>query len=539
MVEPTVVPANGAIQTTRAQAGIARAAGINALGNVGSRLLGLVRESVIAGTFGVSGGTAAFDAVSSVPKMVYELLIGGMLSAALVPVLSEYASEERREELDRILSILLSLAGVVLIVVVVALELGAPWVAPLLLGGFDADLLRTATTLVRLIVPAILIYGISGILQAYHYARKRFVYPSLGAPAHNLGVIVAVVLLAGRLDLASLSLGIVVAATVQLLVQLPGLRGARLSLQFDWRHPVVRRILQLYAPVVLSIVIQNVGIIIDRNLASRTVAEAITWMQKATFLIQLPLGLVSMAVSLAVLPTLSQIDARAELDRFKRTFSLGLRLVLVIILPAAAGLVALGLPMIRVIMERGAFTPADTHQTWLALCYYLPGLPFAAIDLPLIFAFYAQKDTVTPVVVGVVAVLIYLVVGPALAFLLGWGYLGLVAANSVQLISHAVIMLWAFGRRFEGLRGYGVISTTAKAALASVAAGLLAYGGYAVAARALAGRGMVTDVAGLLAGAGAAVAAYAAAAHLLRIEELGLVVGVVRRRLGAAPRAEA
>ncbi len=246
-----------------------------------------------------------------------------------------------------------------------------------------------------------------------------------------------------------------------------------------------------------------------------------------------------MAVSLAVLPTLSQIDARAELDRFKRTFSLGLRLVLVIILPAAAGLVALGLPMIRVIMERGAFTPADTHQTWLALCYYLPGLPFAAIDLPLIFAFYAQKDTVTPVVVGVVAVLIYLVVGPALAFLLGWGYLGLVAANSVQLISHAVIMLWAFGRRFEGLRGYGVISTTAKAALASVAAGLLAYGGYAVAARALAGRGMVTDVAGLLAGGGAAVAAYAAAAHLLRIEELGLVVGVVRRRLGAAPRAEA
>jgi len=351
-----------------------------------------------------------------------------------------------------------------------------------------------------------------------------------------LGVILAVVLLAGRLDLASLSLGIVVAATVQLLVQLPGLRGAHLSFQFDtlrtaWRHPVVRRILQLYAPVVLSIVVQNVGIIIDRNLASRTVEEAITWMQKATFLIQLPLGLVSMAVSLAVLPTLSQIDARVELDRFKRTFALGLRLVLVIILPAAAGLVALGLPLIRVIMERGAFTPADTHQTWLALCYYLPGLPFAAIDLPLVFAFYAQKDTVTPVVVGIVAVLIYLVVGPALAFLLGWGYLGLVAANSVQLTSHAVIMLWAFGRRFEGLRAYGVASTAAKSVLASLMAGALAYGGYAAMAQVIPGRGMVTDLSGLLVGAGLAVAAYAAAAHLLRIEELGLVLGIVRRRL--------
>ena len=143
-----------------------------------------------------------------------------------MPVLSEYATEERREELDGILSTLLSLASVVLIAVVVVLELGAPWVAPLLLGGFDVELLRTATMLVRLIVPAIIIYGISGILQAYHYARKRFVYPSLGAPAHNLGVIVAVVLLAGKLDLASLSVGIVAAATVQLLVQLPAARHA-------------------------------------------------------------------------------------------------------------------------------------------------------------------------------------------------------------------------------------------------------------------------------------------------------------------------
>ena len=135
--------------------------------------------------------------------------------------------------------------------------------------------------------------------------------PALGAPAHNLGMIVAVVLLARTLDIASLSLGILVASATQLLVQLPGLRGARLRLALG--SGVTRSCAAsctLYAPVVLSIVIQNVGIIIDRNLASRTVDEAITWMSKATFLIQLPLGLVSMAISLAVLPTLSQIDAR-------------------------------------------------------------------------------------------------------------------------------------------------------------------------------------------------------------------------------------
>ena len=511
--------------------GIARAAGINSLGNVASRVLGLVREAVVAGTFGASGKTAAFDAISGVPKMVYELLVGGMLSAALVPVLSEYATEERREELEHVFSILLSLVGLVLLAVCVLLELGAGWVAPILLGGFDAQLLSTATLLVRIIVPSILIYGISGLIQAYHYARQRFGYPAVGAPAHNLGLILAVVLLAARLDIYSLSVAVMVAAAAQLAVQLPGLRGVRLSLQLDWRHPVVRRILKLYAPVVLSIVVANIGIIIDRNLASRTVDQAITWMAKATFLIQLPLGLVSMAISLAVLPTLSQMDASIELDRFKRTLSLGLRLVLVLIIPAAAGLLALGKPIIQLIYQHGAFTLEDSGQTWRALLYYLPGLPFAAIDLPLVFAFYAQKDTVTPVIVGMLGVLVYLLIGPALAFLAGWGFLGLVLANSAQLIGHAAIMLYVFGRRFRGLGGYGVLRTAMKAGAASVLVAGVSWGSYALLGRlGLPGRFMGWLI-GVGASAGLGAVAYIIGARLLHIEEFGQLWGAVRRRI--------
>jgi len=516
--------------------GLVVAAAINSLGNVASRILGLVREGVVAGFFGASGSTSAFDAASLVPKMVYELLIGGMLSAALVPVLSEYASEQRRAELEVVLSTLLSLAGVVLILVVAALELGAHWIAPLLLGGFDAQLLATATTLLRIIVPSILIYGLSGILQAYHYARKKFVYPAMGAPAHNLGMIFAVALLAYRLDIASLSVGVLVAAGVQLVVQLPGLRGVRLRLEVNWRHPAIRRILKLYAPVVLSIVIANLGIVIDRNLASRTAEEAITWMAKATYLIQLPLGLVSMAISLAVLPTLSRIDARKDLEKFKRTFTRGLRLVLVVIIPAAVGLYALGEPIIQLIFERGEFTPLDTTQTWRALRCYLPGLPFAAIDLPLIFAFYAQKDTVTPVVVGILAVLVYLAVGPALAFLAGWGFLGLVVANSVQLTSHALIMVYLFSRHFGGLQGYGVIRSTLKAAAASLLVAGLSRGSYLLLGQVsflpvVANRILVVGL-----GAGLGAAGYLAAARVLHIEELAMLWGVVRRRLRPAKR---
>jgi len=518
---------------SRQGAGFVRAAGINSLGNIASRVLGMIRGSVIAYLFGASGKTGAFDAVSVVPKQVYELLVGGMLSAALVPVLSEYSSAERKEELDEILSVLLTMAGAVLLVIVVLLEGGARLIVPILVGGFNVELQNTATVLLRLMVPATLIYCVSGLIQAYHLARKRFVYPAMGGSAHNLGMILTILFLARYLDVNALGIGVVIAATAQLLVQLPGLRGARLRLRFDWRHPAVRRILRLYAPVLLSIVVSNVGVIIDRNLASRTVPEALTWMARATELIQISLGLVSMAISVAVLPTLSQIDASKELERFKRVFVSAFRLVLAVIIPAAIGLLVLGQPIIRLLFEHGEFTTEDTTRVWHALLLYLPGLPFTAIDLPLVFAFYAQKDTVTPVVVGILSVLVYLAVGPALAFGAEWGYLGLVTANSAQLISHALMMLMVFSRRFKGLRGYRVGNTIISAAGASVLVAVCSLGSFALLRWLGVGDGLVNELLLVTIPAGLGLAAYLISARLFKIEEPALILDAIKRRLAA------
>jgi len=510
---------------------LARSAGINAAGNIGSRVLGLAREALIAGTFGATAATSAWDAVSGIPKMVYELLVGGMLSAALVPVLSEYATPERKEELDRILSLLLSLGGIVLVVTVLLLELTAGPVTALLLPGLDPATRALGVRLTRLIVPAVLIYGMSGIIQAYHYARKRFIYPSMGAPAHNLGMILGVLLLADLMGIRSLSVGVLLAAGIQLLVQLPGLRGTRLvpCLRFD--HPVIGRILKLYAPVLLSIVVANVGILIDRRFASQTAQEAITWMAKATYLIQLPLGLVSMAISLAVLPSLSQIDASTDLHQFRVTLSQGLRLVLVLIIPAGVGLLALGRPIIELIYEHGAFGPQSTAQTLAALRIYLIGLPFSAIDLPLVFAFYAQKDTVTPVMVGIAAVGIYLLVGPLCAFVFGWGFLGLVLANAAQLAGHAWLMLIWFGKKYQGLRGYGVAKAAYKSAAASLALGAVAWLTWVACDRFVGGGGLVREVLMVGIPGAAGLAAFAVAARLARISEFEYLLAMARRRL--------
>lgn len=536
LTRPPTLDANTSLSPPPAAAAsqvgeLARSAGINAAGNVASRVLGLVREALIAGTFGATAATSAWDAISGIPKMVYELLIGGMLSAALVPVLSEYASPDHKDELDRVLSLLLSLAAVVLAVTVLLLEVTAGPITALLLPGLDPTTRALGVQLTRIIVPAVLIYGVSGIIQAYHYARKRFVYPSMGAPAHNLGMILGVLLLANLLGIKSLSLGVLLAATVQLLVQLPGLKGTRLvpCLRFD--HPVISRILKLYAPVLVSIVIANLGILIDRRFASQTAEEAITWMAKATYLIQLPLGLVSMAISLAVLPTLSQIDASQDLHRFRVTLSQGLRLVLALIIPAGVGLLALGRPVIELIYEHGAFGAESTARTLAALRIYLIGLPFAAIDLPLVFAFYAQKDTVTPVLVGIAAVGIYLAVGPFCAFVLGWGFLGLVLANSAQLGSHTVLMLVLFRKKFGGLQGYGVVTALFKSTAASACLGLAAWVTWLACERYVGGGGMVREVLLVAAPAVVGAAAFVLAARVVRISEYEHLLTLVRRRL--------
>ncbi|HUV72900.1 MAG TPA: murein biosynthesis integral membrane protein MurJ [Anaerolineae bacterium] len=449
---------------------IAQAALILALGNVSSRSLGLVRETVISHLFGATGMVSAFRVASIVPTMIYDLLIGGMISAALVPVFSDYLTPDKREELCRLVSALFTLVAVVFSAVVLILEIAAPGVAWLLGGGFDSHLLSETTRLMRLILPAVLFFGLSGAAAGLLYADKRFVYPAFGASVFNAGIVLMALFFGDRVGIASLSLGVLLGSILQLAIQLPGLRDMGLSFSLDLRHPGLRRMGGLYLPVALGLIVSQVGIGIDRNLASRTGEQSIAWMQNATTLIQFPLGLVAVAVSTAVLPSLSRLASSADMARFRRTLGMGLRVVILLIVPATAGLLILATPVVALLFEHGAFKPYDTVRTVQALRLYLIGLPFAAIDQLLIFAFYARKDTRTPVLVGVLGVLTYLIV--ALTLITPLGMLGLVLANSVQLSSHALIMLYLAHRYFDGLRDQGLGKSSAKVIIASAVTGV-------------------------------------------------------------------
>jgi len=511
------------------QTGIAQAAGLIALGNISSRLLGLVREQLIAFLFGATGLVSAYGIAAKVPKMIYELLVGGMLSAALVPVFSQVKEQQGRAALWALFSRVASLLAIVLAGLVLLLEALAPQVAWLLGGGFEPELQAALARMLRIITPAVLMFGLSGVVTGLLYSLRRFTYPAFSAAVFNLGIIIAAPLLAGRLDAYSLAVGVLVGSVFQLLIQAPALRDVRFQFRLDLSDPALRRILVLYLPIALGLVVSNVQVAIDQRLASSTGASSIAWMDRATTLIQLPHGMVAVAISLAVLPTLSQLSAAGDHDGFRRTLGLGIRLVLVLIIPATLGLLVMAEPITALLFEHGRFTAHDTFWTAWALRYYLAGLIFAAIDWPLNYAFYARQDTLTPALVGVLSVIVYLAV--ALVLVKPMGMLGLVLADSAKHFSHAVTMLVLTWRRIGNMADQRLAQTAGKALLAAgVMAGLIALALSATTRFStldgLPGQLLTVAVPGAI-----GVAAYLALASVLRIREIGRFRGMIRQRL--------
>ncbi len=465
--------AEGGTQVDRGERGVglALSAGIVGLGNIASRVIGLARDTITSWYFGSRGELSAFNLAARVPTMIYDLLVGGMLSAALVPVFSEYARPERRDELARVAGAMLSLIAVLMALIVLSLELFAPAVAGILGDFADPGLQEVLTRCLRLIAPAVLLFGLTGGVMGLLYALKRFSYTAAGGAVFNLGIVIAAPLLANRIGVYALPIGILLGSALQLAVLLPGLRAVRLRWAPTWRHPAVRRILRLYLPIALGLIVTQFQIVVDGRWASATGPQSVSWMRYATTLIQLPLGLIPVAVSLAALPSLSQHAAVGDWDGFRDLFARGLRLVIVLLFPAVVALWALAEPIIRLLFEHGSFTPADTEMAARALRFYLIGLPFAGVDYLLNYTYYARQNTRTPAVVGVIGVGFYFVT--ALLLKEPLGFLGLVLADSAKQIGHATIMGALLIRALGRFRGQRIEQTAARTALAVLPMGWL------------------------------------------------------------------
>ena len=376
------------------------------LGNVLSRGLGLVRDAVIAATFGATTGTDAFLIARTLSTIVYDLLVGSVSSAAFVPVFVQHAHNER--QLWRLVGAIFSLAALAFVVLAAVLALLADQVIAIVGQGFSSEEQRAlAANLMRIALLAVILQGLAGVLTSVLYARNRFSLPAFATATYNAGIIVGIAVLA-------LALGLVIGAFAQLALQAAGLQEFWRAYRprIDLADPDVRRILALAGTVAAGYLVTIASQVLDRTLASQLLVGSITLMEFATRIIQVPLGVIGLAVSFAILPTLARFSSGsdANVESYRESLLFGLKLVLLLMLPIFTIAAALAQPLVAVLFERGAFHSEETARTTAIFLAYSPQLPLTAVDLLLINAFYARQNARTPVLVGVVCVGIYLVV---------------------------------------------------------------------------------------------------------------------------------
>jgi putative peptidoglycan lipid II flippase len=312
---------------------------------------------------------------------------------------------------------------------------------------------------------------------------------------------------------------------IQVAMQLPGLRGVPIRLSLNWRHPGIAQIVRLFLPVAGGLVLAQLAALFSYIIAGQIGTEGPATMRYAAQVIQFPLGMIVVAISSAILPSLSRYGTAAALSDFKTTLTQGMRLVWVLIGPAAVGLFVLAEPIVVVLFERGAFTAESTAYTAMALRAAVPGLVFAAIDQPLIFAFYARRDTRTPTIIGLVSTVSYLVLVAVLSLLAQaqirtFTLMDLIFANSMKTGLDALLMAIFLARKIGGLRHYDMLPLALKVLLASAIMGVVVYGVVSLIQTQVVSRTFLNSLFIAAGGALAGMVVYAVSALFLGIREI-------------------
>ena len=521
---------------------IAKSASLVMLGNLGSSVLGMVRQIVITAIGSNIGGP--FNAALLPARTFNDFLVNGSVSGALIPTFNDYAAPEKRDELRRIVFTIVNLLLIVTFAFAVVYLVISPHLVDFLVSGFSGDQKRLTLLYSQIVFFSLLALGPFAVLLAALFALKEFGWPAFATGAYHVGIIggagIGALLGARYNGHLGLGIGVLFGAAGEIALLLPGIRKKRLYYMFvlDLKHPALRRILKLYGPVAFSFLVTMGLVFLDQHLASLTHDSGSTGAQNtlalnsATTLIQFPVGLVAAALSFAVLPTLSEHARNGDTGRFKQTLLLGFRVGLLLMIPAAVGLIALREPIVFLLFRHHNFTPEEAGRTALALQNYAYQLPFVAMDQLLIAAFYARKNTLTPVTVGVVCIAGYLAV--ALPFYSTIGMPALAFANSVQNSLHAIILLVLLRMAIGTIRVRETMPTILKILLAAtgmlvVAWGLQALLGHAAlfSLNTILGQLLTIIVVGGIAGM-----VYIGGVLLLRVEEVALVRNAVMAKLG-------
>jgi putative peptidoglycan lipid II flippase len=470
------------------QENVVRSAGIVSIAVFMSRVTGLLREMVMARLFGAGLIQDAFNLGFRIPNLTRDLFAEGALSSAFVPTFTDYLSTRTAKEAEHLANLVATALIIVVGTVCAAGMIFAPLLVTMLAPGYAAvpGKFELAVTMTRIMFPFLLVVALAAQAMGILNASNRFGVPAMASTFFNIGSLgfgIGIgVWLGPRLHISrieGMAAGVVLGGALQLCWQLPSLYklGYRFSAAFDWAHPGLRRILRMMGPAILGNAAVLINVAVSTNLASaisdpvRGHDGPVSWLGYAFRFMQLPLGLFGVAIGSATLPSISRSAAAGNMDEFRRTFSKSLGMVFLLTLPSSVGLVVLGRSIIGAIYQGGKFQVYDTHQTATALSCYAIGLVGYAGLKVLTPAFYALDDARTPMIVGVLSILINYFTAVMLIRGAGFGHASLALSTSAVAIFGFVVLFAILRARLGGVYGRELAVGFAKVAVASAAMG--------------------------------------------------------------------
>jgi len=432
--------------------GLLRSSGLVGVMTMLSRVLGLVRDMVIARYFGAGAGADAFFVAFKIPNFLRRLFAEGAFSQAFVPVLSSYRQNQDISDVKRLVDAVAGSLGLVLLAITLVAMLGSPVLTAVFAPGFLDDDAKFALTsdMLRITFPYLLLISLTafagGILNSY----DRFAVPAFTPVLLNLSMIGAAVFMTPLMEepVMALAWGVLIAGALQLFFQLPFLM--RLGLlprpRVDYRHEGVSRILKLMAPALFGVSVSQINLLLDTVLASFLQTGSVSWLYYSDRLSELPLGVFGIAIATVILPSLSRKHAAASADQFAATLDWAVRAVLLIGVPAALALALLAEPLIATLFHYGEVTDRDVSMAAQSLRAYSAGLLAFMLIKVLAPGFFAREDTKTPVKIGIIAMVANMALNLALIVPLAHAGLALATSLSAWLNGY---LLWR-GLRKEG-----------------------------------------------------------------------------------------
>jgi putative peptidoglycan lipid II flippase len=425
-----------------------------------SRLMGLLRDVVLANLIGANGNADAFFVAFKIPNFLRRLFAEGAFAQAFVPVLADTREKGGfaavRELVDRVAGVL---GGTLLLLTVLAI-MASPLVATIFAPGFLRDPAKLALTgdLIKLTFPYLLLISLTGFAGAILNSYQRFAIPALTPVLLNLCLIASALWFAPHFEepVVALALGVLVAGFAQLLFQVPALAGIGLVPRPRWapRHEGVKRILLLMIPALFGVSVSQINLLLDTVLASLLPTGSVSWLYYSDRLTELPLGVFAIAIATVILPTLSGQRARADDPAFANTLAWAIRSVLLIAIPATLALAVLAEPVLATLFQYGAFSEGDRMMAAASLRAYTLGLGAFMLIKVLAPGFYAREDMRTPVRIGIIAMGANMILNVAFVLPLMWwfnlGHVGLALATSVSAWLNAMLL-------FRGLRRDAVL----------------------------------------------------------------------------------